>query len=109
MSADRSRPARMLAETRDHRPLDAEWIASLCAALRVYLEREAAALSEEIRNYPRPIARCDDQLTGLLERRAETLAQLQRLGSLTEQDLARADCVALAAKLLDAFLERPAA
>ena len=41
---------------------------------RQFLERHLAELSEEIRNYPRPIARCDEQLTALLERRAEVLA-----------------------------------
>ena len=29
-----------------------------------------AELSDEIRRYPTPIARCDEQLTGLLEQRA---------------------------------------
>jgi len=33
-----------------------------------------AALSDEIRRYPTPIARCDEQLTELLERRARLLA-----------------------------------
>jgi hypothetical protein len=43
---------------------------------RQLLERRLAELAEEIRSYPRPIARCDEQLTELLERRAEVLAQL---------------------------------
>jgi len=34
------------------------------------------ALSQEIRNYPTPIARCDEQLTQLLEERARLLSQL---------------------------------
>ncbi len=42
------------------------------------LEQRLAELSEEIRNYPRPIARCDEPLTELLERRAEVLAQLRQ-------------------------------
>ena len=45
---------------------------------RLALERRLAELSEEIRNYPRPIARCDEQLTELLERRAHVLAQLNQ-------------------------------
>jgi hypothetical protein len=44
---------------------------------RRILERRLAELSEEIRNYPGPIARCDVQLTELLERRAEVFAQLK--------------------------------
>lgn len=45
---------------------------------RQFLERRLAELVEEIRNYPRPIARCDVQLTELLERRAEVLSQLKQ-------------------------------
>lgn len=42
------------------------------------LERRVAELSEEIRHYPTPIARCDEQLTDLLEKRAQLIEQLQR-------------------------------
>ena len=41
------------------------------------LERRIAELSEEIRNYPTPIARCDEQLTALLEERARLLNELK--------------------------------
>ena len=41
------------------------------------LQRRLAELSEEIRHYPTPIARCDEQLTGLLEQRA-AIAELIR-------------------------------
>ena len=34
-----------------------------------------ASLSDEIRRYPTPIARCDEQLTELIERRARLLAE----------------------------------
>ena len=44
--------------------------------MRTELERRIAELSREIRNYPTPIARCDEQLTGLLEERARLLQQL---------------------------------
>lgn len=40
------------------------------------LRRRLEALSQEIRNYPTPIARCDEQLTQLLEERARLMAQL---------------------------------
>ena len=39
------------------------------------LDARIAALSDEIRRYPTPIARCDEQLTELLERRARLLAE----------------------------------
>ena len=41
------------------------------------LEQQLAELSEEIRHYPTPIARCDEQLADLLERRARVLAELR--------------------------------
>ena len=41
------------------------------------LDAKIAALSDEIRRYPGPIARCDEQLTELLERRARLLAEKQ--------------------------------
>ena len=44
------------------------------------LEQQLAELSEEIRHYPTPIARCDEQLADLLERRATVLAALREAG-----------------------------
>jgi vacuolar-type H+-ATPase subunit D/Vma8 len=46
--------------------------------IRAYLERRREQLSEEIRRYPTPIARCDVQLGALLETRAEVIALLER-------------------------------
>ena len=43
-----------------------------------YAESRIAALSEEIRSYPTPIARCDLQLPALIEERARLVAALQR-------------------------------
>ena len=40
-------------------------------------------LSVEIRNYPTPIARCDEQLTALIEERSRLLNELQKLGGCT--------------------------
>ena len=45
------------------------------------LRRRLEALNLEIRNYPTPIARCDDQLTGLIEARAKAQAELEALES----------------------------
>ena len=39
------------------------------------LDAMIARLSEEIRHYPTPIARCDEQLTELLDRRARLFAE----------------------------------
>jgi hypothetical protein len=41
------------------------------------LERKLAELNEEIRNYPGPIARCDQQLLALLDERARLMAELR--------------------------------
>ena len=47
--------------------------------MRTELARRIDALSAEIRSYPTPIARCDEQLTQLLEERARLLARLEAL------------------------------
>jgi len=43
------------------------------------LERRIRDLSLEIRSYPTPIARCDEQLAALLEERARLIELLERL------------------------------
>ena len=45
-------------------------------AIRAYLQRRRDALNEKERHYPTPIARCDVQLSGLLEARTQALALL---------------------------------
>jgi hypothetical protein len=42
------------------------------------IHERIARLSEEIRNYPTPIARCDEQLAALLEERARLISQLEK-------------------------------
>jgi len=42
------------------------------------LTRRIDLLSEEIRNYPTPIARCDEQLTALLDERSRLLRLLDK-------------------------------
>ena len=43
------------------------------------LQRRIAELSEEIRRYPTPIARCDLHLPALLEERAALIEKLEAL------------------------------
>ena len=50
--------------------------------MRSELQRRIAELSEEIRHYPTPIARCDLHLPALLEERARLV---EKLNSLAEQ------------------------
>ena len=47
------------------------------------LARRIAELSEEIRNYPTPIARCDEQLTALIEERSRLLDELKKSSGCT--------------------------
>ena len=47
--------------------------------MRSELARRIAALSEEIRHYPTPIARCDLHLPALIEERALLLSRLNSL------------------------------
>jgi hypothetical protein len=42
------------------------------------LEQRLAEISLEIRHYPTPIARCDEQLAALLEERARLIERLER-------------------------------
>jgi hypothetical protein len=56
--------------------------ASVIAAwskLKLYLYRRSKELSEEVRNYPTPIAGCDEQLTKLIEQRAGAIYRLKLL------------------------------
>ena len=47
--------------------------------MSAHFEKRLAELNEEIRNYPGPIARCDQHLPALLEERARLMAELQSL------------------------------
>jgi chorismate mutase len=42
------------------------------------LEKRIAELSLEIRQYPTPIARCDEQLIALIDERARLIAELKQ-------------------------------
>jgi len=46
--------------------------------MSAYLEQRLARLNEEIRNYPGPIARCDEHLPALLEERSKLMSQLEQ-------------------------------
>lgn len=47
-------------------------------ALKNHLARRSEQLCDEVRNYPTPIARCDEQLTELIEQRTLAIARLKR-------------------------------
>ena len=52
--------------------------------MHLWLERRIAELSEEIRRYPGPIARCDQHLPALLEERARLISESQTQGCSAE-------------------------
>ncbi len=52
------------------------------SALSRWLDERGLALREEVRDYPTPIARCDVQLTKLLEHRGAVNAALGRMRAL---------------------------
>jgi hypothetical protein len=52
------------------------------AALSRWLDERGIALREEVRDYPTPIARCDVQLTKLLEHRSAVIAARGRMRDL---------------------------
>ena len=47
--------------------------------MRAELLQRIEQLSQEIRHYPTPIARCDLQLTALLEQRTSLMQQIEML------------------------------
>jgi hypothetical protein len=51
------------------------------------IARRIAELSDEIRHYPTPIARCDVQLTALIEERSILIAELNRPSGCTPEAL----------------------
>lgn len=60
---------------RDDQPAPA--VAAAWSALRDRLVQRARDLNDEVRRYPTPIARCDDQLTRLLEQRGHAVRALK--------------------------------
>jgi hypothetical protein len=63
-------------------------IAELWLELRRRLEARFRDLNEEIRHYPTPIARCDEQLTKLIEQRDGVRTELGRIEAVGSPDAA---------------------
>ncbi len=66
----------------------ADSLSALRAALEAQLRQRASLLAQEVRDYPTPIARCDDQLSGLLERRGRVFRALDGIEALPAGDSA---------------------
>ena len=54
----------------------------LWSELEAHLERRSKELNSEVRNYPTPIARCDEQLTKLIEQRTRAAYRLKLVAGL---------------------------
>jgi hypothetical protein len=57
-------------------------LAELWGGLRAHLAHRFRELNAEIRRYPTPIARCDDQLPKLIEQRDHVRAELERMAAI---------------------------
>jgi len=55
--------------------------------MKADLERRIAELNAEIRHYPTPIARCDEQLAGLIEERSRLLNELNKPSGCTPEGI----------------------
>jgi hypothetical protein len=64
---------------------------------KAYLEHLSRDLSEEVRHYPTPIARCDEQLTKLIEQRGQAFQLLDRVDKTGQADARPASSELLAA------------
>ena len=53
--------------------------------MKAQIEKRIAGLNAEIRHYPTPIARCDEQLTALIEERSRLLNELQKPSGCTPE------------------------
>ena len=52
--------------------------------MTAWTEERIKQLSEQIRNYPGPIARCDEHLAALLEERSKLMVQTEQQGCSAE-------------------------
>ena len=87
-------------------------LAALWADIQTHLEIEKRAATQEIRNYPQPIAGCDAQIPALWERRDSVVEDLTRLTDLNEDGSANAlkkfmmSCSTLSTEDKQIFIDR---
>lgn len=70
---------------------------SLRDQIRADLDCERQRLHEEIRAYPTPIPRCDQQFNALIDRREQLFAELARLETAAAESTAEGETEALLA------------
>jgi len=74
--------------------------------LKNHLAERFRQLSDELRHYPTPIARCDDQLPGLIEHRDHARRELERMSAI---EAGSAASPALLFREIERFVERATA
>ena len=89
----------MMPPVRSRHPVDAdldlEALRPIGEEIRRHLVDRINATNEEIRDYPTPIARCDEQLTQLIEQRTGIFRELRRLDAAADKSLVGSDYAAL--------------
>jgi hypothetical protein len=87
------------------RPNDDPALRDALAALESMLARRTATLMDEVAHYPTPIARCDEQLTKLIEQRTQAVSQLRAVRELSAaaQTTASRDWLARVSSWLDDY------
>jgi hypothetical protein len=88
-------------ESQDTIGKQAELVRSVSAAIRALLENEKKRIYDEIRNYPSPIAGCDQQYNHLLEERTRISKELNRMHEMSEESLVHPDAI----QLIDEFVK----
>ncbi|HSN19688.1 MAG TPA: hypothetical protein VLS49_03375 [Usitatibacter sp.] len=58
---------------------------AVLASLRARMQARARELAQEVRSYPSPIARCDEQLPGLIEARSRAMELARRAAELERE------------------------
>lgn len=77
-----------------------ELVRPVWADIKVLLENEKKRIYDEIRNYPLPIAGCDQQYNHLLEERTRISQELNRMHEISEEGLVHPHAI----RLIDEFV-----
>lgn len=79
-----------------------ERVRPVWADIKVLLENEKRRIYDEIRNYPPPIAGCDQQYNHLLEERTRVAQELNRMHEMSKKTQDRTDAIQLICEFVDA-------
>ena len=83
-----------------HKRLEKNVVMAMWNKIKDQLDSEQQRIFEEIKNYPSPIAACDQHLTHLLEERERVSQELGRMHAVAEESLAHKNPV----KVMDDFM-----